>query len=38
MVTGPHTPVPFADSLEDLFIPDAARIAAAVKTVVDYAR
>ena len=32
---GPHTPVPFADSLEDLFIPDAARIAAAVKTVVD---
>ncbi|MDT7754033.1 MAG: acetoin:2,6-dichlorophenolindophenol oxidoreductase subunit beta [Pseudonocardiales bacterium] len=35
-VTGPHTPVPFADSLEDLFIPDAARIVAAVKTVVDY--
>src|SRR5919107_1706215 len=35
-VTGPHTPVPFADSLEDLFIPDAARVAAAVKTVVDY--
>ena len=24
MVTGPHTPVPFADSLEDLYIPDAA--------------
>ena len=38
MVTGPHTPVPFTDSLEDLFIPDATRIAAAVKTVVDYAR
>ena len=37
-VTGPHTPVPFADSLEDLFIPDATRIAAAVKTVVDYGR
>jgi TPP-dependent pyruvate/acetoin dehydrogenase alpha subunit len=37
-VTGPHTPVPFADSLEDLFIPDAARVAAAVKTVVDYER
>ena len=35
-VTGPHTPVPFADSLEDLFIPDAARITSAVKTVVDY--
>jgi pyruvate dehydrogenase E1 component beta subunit len=38
LVTGPHTPVPFADSLEDLFIPDAARVAAAVKTVVDYGR
>jgi pyruvate dehydrogenase E1 component beta subunit len=37
-VTGPHTPVPFADSLEDLFIPDAARVVGAVKTVVDYAR
>jgi pyruvate dehydrogenase E1 component beta subunit len=37
-VTGPHTPVPFADSLEDLFIPDAARVTAAVKTVVGYAR
>jgi pyruvate/2-oxoglutarate/acetoin dehydrogenase E1 component len=36
MVTGPHTPVPFADSLEDLFIPDAARIAGAVKTAVDW--
>src|SRR6476659_2832044 len=38
LVTGPHTPVPFADSLEDLFIPDAAKIAGAVKTAVDYAR
>src|SRR6478736_8481582 len=37
-VTGPHTPVPFADSLEDLFIPDAARITAAVKLVTDYVR
>ena len=36
MVTGPHTPVPFADSLEDLFIPDAARITGAVKTAVDW--
>ncbi|MBL8924980.1 MAG: alpha-ketoacid dehydrogenase subunit beta [Pseudonocardia sp.] len=35
-VTGPHTPVPFADSLEDLFIPDTTRVAAAVKTVVDH--
>jgi len=38
MVTAPHTPVPFSDALEDLFIPDAARIAAAVKTVVDHGR
>ena len=38
MVTGPHCPVPFADSLEDLYIPDPARIAGAVKTVVDYGR
>ncbi|WP_214367980.1 alpha-ketoacid dehydrogenase subunit beta [Pseudonocardia sp. H11422] len=38
LVTGPHTPVPFADSLEDLFIPDAQKIANAVKTAVDYER
>lgn len=38
LVTGPHTPVPFADALEDLYIPDAAKIAGAVKTAVDYAR
>jgi acetoin:2,6-dichlorophenolindophenol oxidoreductase subunit beta len=38
LVTGPHTPVPFSDALEDLFIPDAAKIAGAVKTAVDYAR
>jgi pyruvate dehydrogenase E1 component beta subunit len=36
MVTGPHTPVPFTDSLEDLFIPDAAKIAGAVKTATDW--
>ncbi|MFC5993076.1 alpha-ketoacid dehydrogenase subunit beta [Pseudonocardia hispaniensis] len=36
MVTGPHTPVPFSDSLEDLFIPDPAKIAGAVKRAVDY--
>jgi acetoin:2,6-dichlorophenolindophenol oxidoreductase subunit beta len=35
-VTGPHTPVPFADSLEDLFIPDAQRVVNAVKSVVSY--
>jgi pyruvate dehydrogenase E1 component beta subunit len=36
MVTAPHTPVPFADSLEDLYIPSAAKIEAAVKRVVEY--
>jgi pyruvate/2-oxoglutarate/acetoin dehydrogenase E1 component len=38
MVTGPHTPVPFTDALEDLFIPDAARIVGAVKTATDWKR
>jgi acetoin:2,6-dichlorophenolindophenol oxidoreductase subunit beta len=38
LVTGPHTPVPFADSLEDLFIPDAAKVVGAVKTAVDRSR
>ena len=36
MVTAPHTPVPFADSLEDLYIPSPAKIRAAVQHVVDY--
>jgi hypothetical protein len=31
MVTAPHTPVPFSDALEDLYIPDAAKIEAAVR-------
>jgi pyruvate dehydrogenase E1 component beta subunit len=31
MVTAPHTPVPFTPVLEDLYIPSAAQIAAAVK-------
>ena len=30
MVTAPHTPVPFSPALEDLYIPSAAAIAAAV--------
>ena len=38
LVTGPHTPVPFADSLEDLFIPDAPKVIGAVKTAVDWSR
>ncbi len=36
LVTGPHTPVPFTDTLEDLFIPDAQRVANAVKSAVEY--
>ena len=31
MVTPPHTPVPFSDVLEDLYIPDAAKVASAVR-------
>ncbi len=36
MVTAPHTPVPFADSLEDLYIPSPAKIQAAVQSVANY--
>jgi pyruvate dehydrogenase E1 component beta subunit len=38
MVTAPHTPVPFAGPLEDLYVPDAQRIANAVKAVAEWAR
>jgi pyruvate/2-oxoglutarate/acetoin dehydrogenase E1 component len=38
MVTAPHTPVPFSDALEDLYIPDAGRVAAAVKVAMDWRR
>jgi pyruvate dehydrogenase E1 component beta subunit len=34
MVTAPHTPVPFSPVLEDLYIPSAAQIAAAVKRTI----
>ena len=34
MVTPPHTPVPFAPELEDAYLPDAAKIAAAVRTTM----
>ena len=34
MVTAPHVPVPFSDVLEDLYIPNAAKIEAAVKAVM----
>jgi len=37
MVTPPHTPVPFAPELEDLYIPSAAKIEAAATEVVRYA-
>ena len=36
MVTPPHTPVPFSPSLEDIYIPDAAKVAAAVRGVMGY--
>ena len=36
MVTAPHTPVPFSDTLEDLYKPDAAKIEAAVHEVAAY--
>jgi pyruvate/2-oxoglutarate/acetoin dehydrogenase E1 component len=35
-VTAPHTPVPFNGVLEDLYKPDAGRIAAAVREVAQY--
>jgi pyruvate/2-oxoglutarate/acetoin dehydrogenase E1 component len=38
MVTAPHTPVPFADALEDLYIPDAQRVVNAVKSVHGWQR
>jgi pyruvate dehydrogenase E1 component beta subunit len=36
MVTAPHTPVPFSGALEDLYVPDAQRVANAVKSIVDW--
>jgi len=38
LVTAPHTPVPFNGTLEDLYIPGPARIEAAVRAAVEYAR
>ena len=35
MVTAPHTPVPFSPSLEDLYIPSAARIVDAVRKTME---
>ena len=36
MVTSPHVPVPFSDSLEDLYIPSATSIEAASRELVEY--
>jgi len=36
MVTPPHTPVPFSDVLEDLYIPDAGKVADAVRQTIGY--
>jgi acetoin:2,6-dichlorophenolindophenol oxidoreductase subunit beta len=36
MVTPPHTPVPFAGELEDLYVPSPAKIQAAVAEAVRY--
>ena len=38
MVAPPHTPVPFSPVLEDLYIPDAAKVAAAMREVMAYKR
>ena len=35
-ITGPHAPVPFSDSLEELYIPSAAKIVAAAKALKEY--
>lgn len=35
-VTPPHTPVPYAPTLEDAYLPDAKKVAAAVRRVVDH--
>ncbi len=36
MVTAPHTPIPFAPNLEQLYMPDPAKVSAAVQQVVGY--
>jgi pyruvate dehydrogenase E1 component beta subunit len=36
-VTAPHTPVPFASQLEQAYLPNAEKIAAAAREVVGYA-
>jgi pyruvate dehydrogenase E1 component beta subunit len=36
MVSPPHVPVPFAPNLEDLYVPNADRVEAAVRAVMQY--
>jgi pyruvate dehydrogenase E1 component beta subunit len=38
MVTAPHTPVPFSPALEDLYVPSAEAIAAAVRKITGSER
>ena len=38
VVTPPHTPVPFSGKLEDLYVPNGERVAAAVRTTAGYSR
>ncbi|KAA5830593.1 alpha-ketoacid dehydrogenase subunit beta [Saccharopolyspora hirsuta] len=38
MVTAPHTPVPFSDALESLYIPDSQQVVNAVKKVTSWER
>ncbi|MDA3626598.1 alpha-ketoacid dehydrogenase subunit beta [Saccharopolyspora sp. WRP15-2] len=38
MVTAPHTPVPFSDALESMYIPDAQQVVNAVKKVTSWER
>ena len=38
LVTAPHAPVPFSPALEDLYIPNVAKIEAAVRAVLDHER
>jgi acetoin:2,6-dichlorophenolindophenol oxidoreductase subunit beta len=38
MVCAPHTPVPFSDVLEDMYIPSPAKVQTAAKSVLEYAR
>lgn len=38
MVTAPHTPVPFSDALESMYIPDAQQVVNAVKKVMSWER